>query len=82
MIWYIGPDVMFLLVFDSRKMRRIVCESMLSDTVAMENQTALRAAWLCGRAWFLETRLKQQFRFQMDVLPLAGKSRDRTDKKS
>ena len=38
-------------------MRSMVCESMLSDIVAMENQTALRAAWLCGRAWFLETRL-------------------------
>ena len=23
----------------------------------MENHRALRAAWLCGRAWFLETRL-------------------------
>ena len=38
-------------------MRSIVCESMLAETVAMESQTALRAAWLCGRAWFLETRL-------------------------
>ena len=54
-------------LFDSRTMRSIVCECMLSDTVAMENQTALRAAWLCGWAWFLETRLKQQFRFQLDL---------------
>ena len=38
-------------------MQSTVCESMLSDTVAMENQTALRAAWLCSRVWFLETRL-------------------------
>ena len=51
-------------IFDSRT---IICEFMLSDTVPMENQTALRAAWLCGRASFLETRLKQQFRFQLDL---------------
>ena len=49
--------VSFLQPFDSRTMRSIVCESMLSDMVAMENQTALCAAWLCNRAWFLETRL-------------------------
>ena len=57
----------YFSIFDSRTMRSIVCESMPSLAVAMVNQTALRAAWLCGRAWFLETRLKQQFRFQMDL---------------
>ena len=38
-------------------MRSIVCVSTLSDTVAMENHSALRAEWLFGQAWFLETRL-------------------------
>ena len=46
-----------IFIFGSRTMRSIVCESMPSLAVAMVNQTALRAAWLCGRAWFLETRL-------------------------
>ena len=50
--------------FDSRTMRSIVCESMLSDTVAMENHSALHAAWLCRRVWFLETR----FRFEKNVM--------------
>ena len=31
--------------------------SMVSVTISMESHSALRAAWLCGRAWFLETRL-------------------------
>ena len=44
----------------SRTMRSVVCESMLSDTAAMENQTALRAAWLCGQAWFFESLLKER----------------------
>ena len=45
--------------FDSQTLRSIICEPMLSDMVAMENQTAFHPArlWVWGRAWFLETRL-------------------------
>ena len=44
-------------IFDSRLMRSIICESMLSDMVAMENHSALRPGRLGSQASIPETRL-------------------------